>query len=127
MEKYPSESVTEPQPADLCNRLTEALTEAEAVIMRAQDALGVDHGVWWILDDYDGSMDSVKALIATAEARGRKQGRQEQHETDLAMLRDDARFHAWRYPTPAPWQHRPLSHEPNHLAADFLESTGGPE
>lgn len=39
------------------------LVEAEAVMRRASDALPGDHEVWWILDDYDGSMDSLKALV----------------------------------------------------------------
>lgn len=42
--------------------LSARLTEAEAVIINAQDALTPDHPVFWILDDYDGSMDSVQTL-----------------------------------------------------------------
>lgn len=38
------------------------LAEAEALIVQAQDALGINHQVWWLLDDYDGSMDSVKRM-----------------------------------------------------------------
>lgn len=40
------------------------LLEAEAVIVLAQHALGVDHPAWSILDGYDGSMDSLKELVA---------------------------------------------------------------
>lgn len=40
------------------------LQEAEAVIILAQDALGSDHPVWWILDGYDGSGDAPKELAA---------------------------------------------------------------
>lgn len=51
--------------------LRDRLTEAEAAMSNAQDALDVDHPVWWILDNYDGSMDSVKDL-----ARARDQARE---------------------------------------------------
>jgi hypothetical protein len=44
--------------------LRERLTEAEATIVRAQNALGSDHPVWWVLDDYNGSMTSVTELVA---------------------------------------------------------------
>lgn len=42
--------------------LTRALAEAEAVIILASHELGVDHPVWMTLDDYDGSMDSVRRV-----------------------------------------------------------------
>jgi len=43
--------------------LRESLTEAEAVIIRAQAATDTSQPIWWPLDDYDGSMDSLKVLI----------------------------------------------------------------
>lgn len=43
-------------------RLWDRLQEAENIIVQAQDALGVDHPVWWLLDDYDGSGDSTKRM-----------------------------------------------------------------
>lgn len=42
--------------------LTRALAEAEAVIILASHELGIDHPVWTTLDDYDGSMDSVRRV-----------------------------------------------------------------
>jgi hypothetical protein len=49
-------------------KLRDRLTEAEAVIINAQDALTTDHPVFWILDDYDGSMDSVQTLKRERDA-----------------------------------------------------------
>lgn len=43
--------------------LKKRLAEAEAVIVLAQIALGTEHPVWWILDDYDGSMDAVRSVF----------------------------------------------------------------
>lgn len=43
-------------------RINNRITEAEAVIVLAQRALTPDHPVWWVLDDYDGSMSSAKTL-----------------------------------------------------------------
>lgn len=40
------------------------LLEAEAVIVRAQNALTPEHPVFWVLDDYDGSMDAIERLKA---------------------------------------------------------------
>lgn len=48
--------------SELERTLWDRLAEAEALIVQAQDALGIDHPVWWLLDDYDGSMDSVKRM-----------------------------------------------------------------
>lgn len=42
--------------------LYDQLLEAEDIIVQAQDALTVDHPVWWLLDDYDGSGDSTKRM-----------------------------------------------------------------
>jgi hypothetical protein len=53
------------------------LTEAEAVIVNAQDALTPDHDVFWVLDDYDGSMDSVRTLTSERDA-AREQAAQAQ-------------------------------------------------
>lgn len=65
------------------------LTEAEATIVRAQQALGVDHPVWTLLDDYDGSMDSVKALVAERD-EARRQERQAAYELGLMVDERDA-------------------------------------
>ena len=48
--------------SELEQTLWNRLAEAEALIVQAQDALGIDHPVWWLLDDYDGSGDSVKRM-----------------------------------------------------------------
>lgn len=45
-----------------CKQLHKDLTEAEATIVAASDSCDTDSPVWGILDDYDGSMDNVKAL-----------------------------------------------------------------
>lgn len=49
-------------------KLRDRLTEAEAAIVNAQVALTTDHPVFWVLDDYDGSMDSVQALKRERDA-----------------------------------------------------------
>lgn len=43
-------------------RVTNLLTEAEAVIVLAQDELSTDHKTWWTLDSYDGSMEAINDL-----------------------------------------------------------------
>jgi FtsZ-binding cell division protein ZapB len=43
-------------------QLRKGLLEAEAVIMLAQEELGSNHPVWWVLDGYDGSMEAVKEM-----------------------------------------------------------------
>ena len=63
------------------DRLRADLTEAEAVIIRASEALTPEHPVFWILDDYDGSMDSVQALVA-------------ERDTAQALLDEEQRDHA---------------------------------
>jgi len=42
--------------------------EAAAVIARAQQALGVDHPVFWVLDGYDGSGDTTKVVRRVIDA-----------------------------------------------------------
>jgi len=74
--------------------------------------------------------DNVKmaaTLLSTEEwrevwpgylAAARAEGRQEM----IDALRDGKRFHAWRHPSPAPWQRKPEPREPNQLAALYLDS-----
>lgn len=42
--------------------------EAAAVITKAQQALGTDHPVFWILDEYDGSGDTTKVVRKVIDA-----------------------------------------------------------
>jgi hypothetical protein len=73
------------------------LLEAEAVIVLAQQALGVDHPAWSILDGYDGSMDSLKELVAQSAEYRSEMERYQQEALDsgrvvggiLRVLRDN--------------------------------------
>jgi hypothetical protein len=57
--------------AEMRANMDAELVEANATITRAGLAVDMDHPAWLILDDYDGSMDNVKALVAETEQRVR--------------------------------------------------------
>lgn len=55
---------------DDVNVLKVKLADAEATIIRAQQALGPRHEVWWLLDDYDGTLDPLKKVLTAVLNHG---------------------------------------------------------